>query len=261
MTQRQDGKSAPFNLICFLGTERHRSARERREDEIVFGLMRFWTLVSVKWHAVLLSIWAKALLERWLYSLGEMLFARMGLQQAAWDLSCSEYSHSIWIVFVCELSSYRPERAWQLGVPFKLPHQRLIEFLLDFNMKAANLAVCFCLGLCLRGWLEKAALSFVCMSQGNLIYPNRLWCYWLAHCLWCNQYCCQCVFIYCRCTVTNIPLNLRFCYSSRGIWLIHPTSKFSSIMTCKECNFTAYQTFSTTLKQVVHNRLQLNSLA
>lgn len=48
MTQRQDGTSAPFNLICFLGTEQHRSARERREDEIVFGLMRFWTLVSVK---------------------------------------------------------------------------------------------------------------------------------------------------------------------------------------------------------------------
>lgn len=48
MTQRQDGTSAPFNLICFLGTERHRSARERREDEIVFSLMRFWTLVSVK---------------------------------------------------------------------------------------------------------------------------------------------------------------------------------------------------------------------
>lgn len=70
MTQRQDGTSAPFNLICFLGTEQRRSARERREDEIVFGLMRFWTLVSVKWHAVLLSIWAKALLERWLYSLG-----------------------------------------------------------------------------------------------------------------------------------------------------------------------------------------------
>lgn len=37
------------------------------------------------------------------------------------------------------------------GVPFKLPHQRLIAFLLDFNMKAANLAVCFCLDLCLMG--------------------------------------------------------------------------------------------------------------
>ena len=80
MTQRQDGTSAPFNLICFLGMERHTSARERREDKIVFGLMRFWTLVSVKWHAVLLSIWAKALLERWLYSLGAMLLL-------AWDSS------------------------------------------------------------------------------------------------------------------------------------------------------------------------------
>lgn len=48
MTQRQDGTSAPFNLICFLGKERHTSARERREDKIVFGLMRFWTLVSAK---------------------------------------------------------------------------------------------------------------------------------------------------------------------------------------------------------------------
>lgn len=86
MTQRQDGTSAPFNLICFLGTEQHRSARERREDEIVFGLMRFWTLVSVKWHAVLLSIWAKALLERWLYSLGAML-------SLAWG---SNMQHGIW---------------------------------------------------------------------------------------------------------------------------------------------------------------------
>lgn len=37
MTQSWYGTSAPFNLICFLGTERQRSARERREDEIVFG--------------------------------------------------------------------------------------------------------------------------------------------------------------------------------------------------------------------------------
>lgn len=78
MTQRKDSTSAPFNLICFLGTEQRRSARERREDEIVFGLMRFWTLVSVKWHAVLLSIWAKALLERWLYSLGATLSLAWG---------------------------------------------------------------------------------------------------------------------------------------------------------------------------------------
>lgn len=64
MTQRQDGTPTPFNLICFLGTEKKSSARERREDEIVFTLMHFWTLVSVKWHAVLLSVWAKALLEK-----------------------------------------------------------------------------------------------------------------------------------------------------------------------------------------------------
>lgn len=32
---RQDGTSDPFNLISFLGTEEHRSARERREDKIV----------------------------------------------------------------------------------------------------------------------------------------------------------------------------------------------------------------------------------
>lgn len=48
MTQRQDGTQTPFNLICFLGTEQQSSARERREDEIVFALMHFWTLVSVK---------------------------------------------------------------------------------------------------------------------------------------------------------------------------------------------------------------------
>lgn len=48
MTQRQDGTSDPFNLIRCLGTEQQRGARERREDEIVFGLMRFWTLGSVK---------------------------------------------------------------------------------------------------------------------------------------------------------------------------------------------------------------------
>jgi len=41
MTQRQDDTSSPFNLISFLGTEQQTSARERREDEIVLGLMRF----------------------------------------------------------------------------------------------------------------------------------------------------------------------------------------------------------------------------
>ena len=39
MTQRRDGTSAPYNRISFLGTVEQRSARERREDEIVFGLM------------------------------------------------------------------------------------------------------------------------------------------------------------------------------------------------------------------------------
>lgn len=172
MTQRQDGTSAPFNLICFLGTEQPRSARERREDELVFGLMRFWTLVSVKWHAILLSIWAKALLERWLYSLGRC-FARMG---PALDLSSSEYSYSVWIVFVCELSSYRPERAWQLGVPFKLPYQRLIEFLLDFNMRAANLAVCFCLGFSSMGltWEDSTVFCLRVTSQFDLSEPSLL---------------------------------------------------------------------------------------
>lgn len=89
-----------------------------------------------------------------------MLFARMGLRHAAWDLSSSEYSYSPWIVFVCERSSYRPEEAWQLRGPFKLPHQRLIELLLDFNVKAANLAACFCLGLRLMGLSSKASAVF-----------------------------------------------------------------------------------------------------
>ncbi len=40
-TQRQDGTSTPFNLICFLGTEWRKSARERREDELVFGFNVF----------------------------------------------------------------------------------------------------------------------------------------------------------------------------------------------------------------------------
>lgn len=54
-------------------------------------------------------------------------------------------------------------QAWKgvtARVPSKLPHQRLIQPLLDFNMKADNLAVCFCLGWCLVGLTWEGSAVF-----------------------------------------------------------------------------------------------------
>lgn len=89
-----------------------------------WGVMHFWTLVSVGRHAVLLPSERRHFWERWLYvpptpgveGWGQRFHPRGG---SVLRLRGDHKSLTMWIVFVCELSSRGLKRGWQLGVSFK----------------------------------------------------------------------------------------------------------------------------------------------
>ena len=101
---------------------------------------------------------------------GADALAHMGLQRAAWDVQ----SLNMDCVCLWALIPLARKRPVSSEFPSSRPHQRHIAFLLDFNVEAASLVVCFCLGSTFDGGrLEKGRAVF-CLHVTWRFHLSRL---------------------------------------------------------------------------------------
>lgn len=106
---RHHGTSAPPNLICLLGRKQGRNAPRRDGRTRLFWFHAFLDIsLSEVTCCSPFNLSENSLREMIVWPPGSAFTHRRFLH-AAWDQSSAKSRHSIWIVFVCSLSSYRPD--------------------------------------------------------------------------------------------------------------------------------------------------------